>query len=109
MRSIQASTLLLFSVVLAAACGVTPMKRGGTNNPGVLSSAQVATLAAGTPAKELVTQFGPPVHQLKIDGRVVALAYRAENANGEEEELRIALDEEMRVVKWTLAPRQKGQ
>jgi len=107
-RSIQASTLL-FGILLIGACGITPMKRGGTNNPGVLSYAQFKTLEVGKPAKELIHEFGPPAHQMKNEGRVVAIAYRAENGKGEEEELRIALDDKARVAKWTLAPRKKDR
>ena len=83
------------------------MKRGGTNNPGVLSYAQVKSLRVGQPLKELVHEFGAPANKLEKEGQVVAVAYRAENALGKEGELRIALDEDLRVLKWTLAARTK--
>ena len=114
MRSIQAGTLL-FLAILVPACGISPVKKGGVDRPGVLSHAQVESLVAGKPATEVIHEFGPPGSQLKEDGqlkeegRVLALAYRAENAQGDEQELRIGLDRELRVVKWTLAPRESAK
>jgi hypothetical protein len=107
-RSIQAGTLL-FVAILGASCGNAPLKRGGVARPGVLSHAQVESLVAGTPATQVIHEFGPPASQMKEDGRVLALAYEAENAQGEAEELRIALDPELRVAKWTLAPRKPAK
>ncbi len=105
MRSIQASTLLL-AVLLASSCSAHVTK-GGKDVPGVLSYAQVQSLKVSTPAAEVVRVFGPPTSRLKQDDRTLALGYSAENAAGAVGELRIALDEEGRVERWTLAPRQK--
>ena len=105
MRSIQVSTLLS-AVLLGAACSAHVTK-GGKNVPGVLSYAQVQSLKVSTPAAEVVRVFGPPTSRLKQDDRTLALAYRAENGAGAVGELRIALDDEGRVERWTLAPREK--
>ena len=107
MRSIQAGTLLFLAISIPA-CGVTPVKKGGVDRPGVLSHAQVESLVVGKPATEVIHEFGPPANQLKKEGRVLALAYRAEDAQGEDQELRIALDPELRVVRWTLASRESA-
>ena len=108
MRSIQAGTLLFLPIFISA-CGVTPIKKGGVAGDGGLSYAQVQSLTVGTPAKDVIREFGPPAHQLKKEGRVLALAYAAEDAKGKEQELRIALDDELRVVKGTLAPRKPAR
>ena len=92
-----------------ASCGVTPIKKGGVDRPGVLSYGQVQSLVVGKPGTAVIHEFGPPAHQLKKEGRVLALAYQAENAKGEAQELRIALDAELRVAKWTLAPREPAK
>ena len=105
MRSIQAGPLLLAAIALA--CGNAPIHKGGTNRPGVLSYAQVQTLKVGTPVQEILRDFGPPHDKLESRGKLGAIGYRAEDATGEAGELRIALDAEGRVTKWTLAPGKK--
>jgi len=107
MRSIQVSTLLLV-LPLGAACSAHVTK-GGKDVPGVLSYAQVQSLKVSTPAAEVVRVFGPPTSRLKKDDRTLALGYSAENAAGAVGELRIALDEEGRVERWTLAPRKPAE
>ncbi|MHC4939414.1 MAG: outer membrane protein assembly factor BamE domain-containing protein [Planctomycetota bacterium] len=93
MRSIPLTTLIL------AACSLP--KIGGGD---ALSYAQVQSLREGMSIEEVVRQLGKPIDTKKVDGKTRALAYRAENARGEVEELRIAFDDNG-LVRWTLAPR----
>ncbi|MEM9406769.1 MAG: hypothetical protein AAGA81_12095 [Acidobacteriota bacterium] len=100
MRSIPIATLLL-----VAACGSDSFVRGGRGGEGVLSFAQVQSIERGMSLAELEKRFGPPVSKLEGEGRVAAVAYRAENAQGGVEELRIAVDADGLVERWTLAER----
>jgi len=70
----------------------------------VLNYAQVRTLREGMAPDEVVRQFGLPESRRTFDDGSVALAYPAENAAGEVEELRIAFAKKG-LTRWTLAPR----
>ena len=87
------------TLLLAACSGLS----GG--NHASLSHAQVQSLQKNMPLAEVERQFGPPHDRKTVDDKIRAIAYSAENARGEVEELRIAFDEEGHVVRWTLSPR----
>ncbi|MHC4955360.1 MAG: hypothetical protein ACYTGZ_16020 [Planctomycetota bacterium] len=110
MRSIQSATLFFAAMTafLHVACGNSPIKRGGRDVPGVLSFAQVNSLEQGKPLSEVVRELGPPGDRMTKEGRVVALAYRAENGQGAVGELRIGFDSEQKIVRWTLSGRTKS-
>jgi outer membrane protein assembly factor BamE (lipoprotein component of BamABCDE complex) len=93
LRSIPLTTLIL------AACAAVGSSKGNA-----LSFAQVQSLRERMSVEEVVRQFGQPLDTKKVDGKTRALAYRAENAQGKVEELRIAFDDNG-LVRWTLAAR----
>ena len=70
----------------------------------MLNYAQVHALREGMTPDEVVRQFGPPASRRTFEDGSLALAYRAENAAGEVEELRIAFAEKG-LSRWTLASR----
>ena len=94
MRSIPLTTLIL------AACSSI-----GGNRGDALSYAQVQSLRPGMEMKEVLRQFGTPIDSKKVEGKTRAIAYRAENARGEVQELRIGFDDKG-VARWTLAARE---
>ena len=90
MRSLLVATLLL------GACSSSLF------GIGVLSYAQVQSIRPGQTVPELVDQFGEPRDTLEKDGAVRGLTYKAEDPTGKVRELRIGLNDEGRVVRWTL-------
>jgi len=93
-RSITLAPLFL------AACALT---NGGSRGE-ILSYAQVQSLREGMAVDEVVRQFGEPLSRQAFDDGSLALAYRAENALGKVEELRIAFGK-TGLLRWTLKPR----
>ena len=90
------------SIPLASLILVSCASVGGGD---ALNFAQVQSLREGTSEQEVVRQFGAPRDRRVFDDGSIALAYRAENAAGTVEELRVAFDEKG-LSRWTLAPRE---
>ena len=75
----------------------------------MLNYAQVQSIAEGETAEQLIDRFGEPGERLETDGEIRALGYAAENPYGEVQELRIGFGDDGKVVRWTLAPRNRSK
>ena len=91
-------TLVLTALVVATAgCAST------WSSSEALSYAQVRSIQQGQSADEIESLLGAPQER----GR--ALVYPAENPDGKVLELRIDLDEDGRVISWTLGQINRAQ
>lgn len=95
----MARRILPLALLPLAACG------GGYisgESSGALSYAQYQSLEKGMRAETVLAAFGRPAGRVEREGRVEALTYRCEDAQGRVQALRLEFDEGGVLVRWSL-------